>query len=96
MTGPSGNPLPTRSYDYDPSGNITRRSPAICREVPSPHVFEYDLMDRLSQLDHTPAQQALTYDANGNRLSLIRRMVSSSDYSYDPVARNILAGSTGA
>ncbi len=94
VTGPAGSPLPARSYDYDPAGNIH----AITRDLPGgaePHIFEYDLMDRLSNWTSPGRSQELTYDANGNRQSLIDDG-QVTDYTYDPIARNILAGSAGA
>ena len=94
VTGPSGSPLPARSYDYDPSGNIR----GITRDLPDgaePHAFGYDLMNRLSRWNKPGRSQELTYDANGNRQSLSDDG-QVTDYSYDPVARNILASSTGA
>ena len=94
VTGPFGNPLPTRSYDYDPSGNITRDHPRFagwCRAAR----FRVRSLDRLSSWITPGRTQELTYDANGNRQSLSADG-QFTDYSYDPVARNILAGSTGA
>ncbi|MHB8835966.1 MAG: InlB B-repeat-containing protein [Candidatus Methylomirabilia bacterium] len=93
VTGPFGNPLPPRSYDYDPAGNIR----GITRDLPDgpePHLFEYDPMNRLSSWTSPGRSQAWAYDANGNRQSFSEDGLYT-DYSYDPVARNILAGSSG-
>lgn len=94
VTGPSGSPLPARGYDYDPAGNIR----GITQELPDgaeTHVFEYDPMNRLLSWTTPGRSQELTYDANGNRQSFSEDG-QVTDYSYDPVAPNILAGSTGA
>jgi len=94
VTGSFGNLFPARNYDYDPSGNIH----GITRDVPGgaePHIFEYDLTNRLASWTKPGRSQELTYDENGNRQSFSDDG-QVTDYSYDPAARNILAGSTGA
>jgi len=94
VTGPFGSPLSARSYDYDPAGNIR----GMTLDLPGgaePHLYEYDLMNRLSSWTNSVRSQELTYDANGNRQSFSDDG-RITDYSYDPVAPNILAGTTGA
>ena len=71
------------------------RSPSTLPGGTEPHVFEYDLMNRLSSWTKPGSSQDLIYDANGNRQSLSDGG-QVTNYSYDPVARNILASSTGA